>query len=76
MRGHGSVVVGETPETALVACTYIEENALFQLEAEALGAVIPLSPEELHDCSTNAFGIAPRLWDFWERRVITAGLPL
>lgn len=76
MRGHGSVVVGETPETALVACTYIEENALLQLEAEALGAVIPLSPEELRDCSNGAFGIAQRMWDYWERRVITTGLPL
>lgn len=76
MRGHGSVVVGETPETALVACTYIEENALLQLEAEALGAVIPLSPEELRDCGNGAFGIAQRLWDYWERRVITTGLPL
>lgn len=76
LRGHGSVVVGETLETALVACTYIEENALFQLEAEALGGAIALSPEELRDCSNGAFGIAPRLWDFWERRVITAGLPL
>jgi ribulose-5-phosphate 4-epimerase/fuculose-1-phosphate aldolase len=76
MRGHGSVVVGETPETALVACTYVEENARFQLEAEWLGGAIPLSRDEARDCSNGALAIAPRLWDYWERRVATTGLPL
>ena len=76
MRGHGSVVVGETIEAALVACTYMEENANLQIKAEALGGAIPLTPTEIEDCSKGAFGIGQRLWDYWERRVITAGIPL
>ncbi len=78
MRGHGSVVVGETAEKCLVACTFIEENALYQIEGEALGGALPLSPEEVADCSKGSVGggLERRLWDYWERRVVVAGLPL
>ena len=78
MRGHGSVVVGETPEKCLVACTFIEENALYQIEGEALGGAMPLSPQELADCAAGSLGggLERRLWDYWERRVVVEGLPL
>ena len=48
MRGHGSVVVGETAELCLQNCTFIEENAQYQIEAEALGGAKPF-PEEIWD---------------------------
>lgn len=76
MRGHGSVVVGETAETALVALTYMEENARFQVEAASLGGAKPMSADEIADCSKGVLGIAQRMWDFWERRVIETGRPL
>ncbi|MFM9971161.1 MAG: class II aldolase/adducin family protein [Burkholderiales bacterium] len=76
MRGHGSVVVGETAETGLVACTYMEQNAQYQVDAAALGGARPFTPEEIADCKKGALGVASKLWDFWERRVVTAGLPL
>ncbi len=78
MRGHGSVVVGETAESCLLACTFIEENARLQIEAEALGGAVPFTPEELRDCSKGSVGggLGQRLWDYWERRVVKAGLPL
>lgn len=76
MRGHGSVVVGETAETGLVACTYIEDNAQAQIDAAPLGGARPLSDKEVADLERGAFGVAQKLWDFWERKVITAGLPL
>jgi ribulose-5-phosphate 4-epimerase/fuculose-1-phosphate aldolase len=76
MRGHGSVVVGDTIETALVACTYFEENASFQVEAEAIGGAQALSSDEIRDCGKGALMIGRLLWDFWERRVVTQGLPL
>jgi ribulose-5-phosphate 4-epimerase/fuculose-1-phosphate aldolase len=78
MRGHGSVVVGETAERCLIACTFIEENARHQIEAEALGGAVPLSPEELVDCAARSVGgnLEKRLWEYWERRVVVAGLPL
>ena len=43
MRGHGSVVVGSTAEEAFFACTFLEENAQIQLQAEIMGGAIPLS---------------------------------
>jgi ribulose-5-phosphate 4-epimerase/fuculose-1-phosphate aldolase len=46
MRGHGCVVVGETAEQTLFACTFLEENAGIQLQAEILGGAIPLTPDE------------------------------
>lgn len=76
MRAHGSVVVGETAETGLVACTYIEENCRAQLDAAPLGGARPLSDKEIADLERGAFGVAEKLWGFWERRVIVAGIPL
>lgn len=76
MRGHGSVVVGETPETALVACTYMEENVRYQLEAERLGGAKALSEDEIRDCAKGALGMGQRMWDYWERRVVVEGIPL
>ena len=71
MRGHGSVVVGTSPEAALFACTFLEENAAKQIAAEALGGAIALSPEEARDCAEGTFGprLFPLLWSFWERKV-------
>ncbi len=78
MRGHGSVVVGPTPEIALAACTFIEENAQYQIEAEPLGGVKPFPNEvweQLHAERRGTFG-AQLLWDYWERKVAMDGLPL
>jgi ribulose-5-phosphate 4-epimerase/fuculose-1-phosphate aldolase len=73
MRGHGSVVVGETLETALVACTYIEENAQMQIEAAPLGGARPLNAEEIADCAKGALGVWPKLWTYWEPKALSAG---
>ena len=71
MRGHGSVVVGESPEATLFACTFLEENAQKQLQAEIMGGAIPLSPEEALDCAEVTFvpRLFPLLWAFYERKV-------
>jgi len=78
MRGHGSVVVGETAESCLVACTFIEENARYQIEGDALGGAAPMSAAEIADCSRGSVGggLDRMLWEYWERRVAVAGLPL
>lgn len=74
MRGHGSVVVGETAEEAFFACTFLEENAQIQLQAELAGGAIALTEDEARDCAAGTFN--PRLfallWDFYERRVALA----
>jgi ribulose-5-phosphate 4-epimerase/fuculose-1-phosphate aldolase len=71
MRGHGSVVVGVSAEEALFACTFLEENAQIQLQAEIAGGAIPLTEQEATDCAAGTF--SPRLfallWAFYERKV-------
>ena len=71
MRGHGSVVVGATAEEAFFACTFLEENAQIQLQAEIMGGAIPLSDEEARDCAEGTFNprLFPLLWTFYERKV-------
>ena len=71
MRGHGCVVVGETAEQTLFACTFLEENAGIQLQAEIFGGAIPLTPDEAQDCAEGTFHprLFPLLWTYYERKV-------
>ena len=79
MRGHGSVVVGETAELCLQACTFIEENAQYQIDAEALGGA-KLFPREIFEQVAaqrrSGTGGTQLLWDYWEQLVHEQGLPL
>jgi ribulose-5-phosphate 4-epimerase/fuculose-1-phosphate aldolase len=78
MRGHGSVVVGETAEAALAACTFIEENARYQVEAEPFGGIKPFPKEVWAQLAAERRGDwgARLVWQYWERRVLIDGLPL
>jgi ribulose-5-phosphate 4-epimerase/fuculose-1-phosphate aldolase len=71
MRGHGSVVVGESAEAAFFGCTFLEENASKQLEAEIMGGAIALSADEARDCSESTYN--PRLfnllWSYYAGKV-------
>jgi ribulose-5-phosphate 4-epimerase/fuculose-1-phosphate aldolase len=71
MRGHGCVVVGDTAEATFFGCTFLEENARIQLEADIVGKAIPLTPEEAADCAKGTYD--PRLfallWEYYERKV-------
>ena len=78
MRGHGNVVVGDNAEIALAACTFIEENAQFQIDAEALGGAKPFPDaiwDQLAAQRKGGWG-AKLLWDYWEQKVVVEGLPL
>ena len=72
MRGHGSVVVGESAEAAFFGCTFLEENACKQLEAEIMGGAVALSADEARDCSESTYN--PRLfnllWSYYESKVV------
>jgi ribulose-5-phosphate 4-epimerase/fuculose-1-phosphate aldolase len=78
MRGHGSVVVGETVESALGACTFLEENARYQVEAETLGGAKAFPPEMWGKLLAERKGDwGNRLvWQYWERKVQRQGIPL
>src|SRR5499426_4211635 len=71
MRGHGSVVVGESAEAAFFGCTFLEENACKQLEAEIIGGAIALSADEAQDCSASTYNsrLFNLLWSYYERKV-------
>jgi ribulose-5-phosphate 4-epimerase/fuculose-1-phosphate aldolase len=79
MRGHGSVVVGETPEICFQNCTFIEENAQYQIEAESLGGAKPF-PKEIWDGIAGqrrmGTGGTNLLWAYWEQMVEEEGIPL
>lgn len=47
LRGHGNVVVGSSVKQAVVYACYIDVNARMQMQAAALGRVIPLDEAEL-----------------------------
>jgi ribulose-5-phosphate 4-epimerase/fuculose-1-phosphate aldolase len=80
MRGHGSVVVGETPEIGLMNCYMIEQNAGYQIAATELGGAVPFDPEIV--VATARFRtalkaeIAGALWGYFEGRALQNGLPL
>jgi L-ribulose-5-phosphate 4-epimerase len=78
MRGHGSVVVGETPEVCLQVCTHIEENAQYQIDAAALGGAKPFAPEMLAQLAAQRGRTTGTqlLWSYWQSIVEEQGLPL
>ncbi len=72
MRGHGTVIVGARPRRKhSSACTFLEENAQIQLQAEIMGGAIALTDDEARDCAEGTFN--PRLfallWTFYEQKV-------
>jgi ribulose-5-phosphate 4-epimerase/fuculose-1-phosphate aldolase len=71
MRGHGSVVCGETPEAALFYSLFLEENARQQVEAAALGGAIALTEEEAVACLAGTVenaGFFERVWGYYAQK--------
>jgi len=77
MRGHGSVVVGETAEAALAACTFIEQNAQYQIDAAPLGGLKAYAPEVWDKLVAGRVGggSGRLVWDYWERKILAEGVP-
>ena len=72
----------ETPEQCLQACTFIEENAQYQIEAEVLGGAKPF-PNELWEQliaerrgGRVGGGGTMLLWNYWAQIVEEEGVPL
>jgi len=80
MRGHGSVVVGETPESALLNCITVEENARYQIAAEPFGGAVPFPPEIVEEAARerNSMSVAVSrvVWTYFERKVLMTGVPI
>ena len=71
LRGHGSVVTGNSLMQAVWRAVFAEVNARLQIEATRLGPINFLMPEEARKASDLNDGQMPRAWNLWKRQVGT-----
>jgi ribulose-5-phosphate 4-epimerase/fuculose-1-phosphate aldolase len=69
MRGHGSVVVGNSIPQAVYRLIYTEVNARLQMDAARLGTITFLSPEEAAKSAATLDAQVPRAWELWKSRI-------
>lgn len=70
MRGHGSVVVGQSLPQAVYRAVYLEVNARLQSEALKLGEVNFLTPEEARLAAAANDTQVLRPWNLWKHEVL------
>lgn len=68
MRGHGMTVVGNDIRQAVFRAVYTEANARIQMNAMALGVMVPMTPEEAAAADEANSGQVARAWSFWARK--------
>jgi HCOMODA/2-hydroxy-3-carboxy-muconic semialdehyde decarboxylase len=75
MRHHGATVVGGDLRELVSRCIFMCQNALYQLQAQSLGKVVPLTPGETRLAgSLNALpNVVGRTWEYWSHRLAEAG---
>jgi ribulose-5-phosphate 4-epimerase/fuculose-1-phosphate aldolase len=69
MRGHGSVVVGNSIQQAVFRSVYADVNARQELQAMALGPVNFLTTGEATKAAAMNDGQTMRPWNLWKARV-------
>jgi ribulose-5-phosphate 4-epimerase/fuculose-1-phosphate aldolase len=69
MRGHGSVVVGNSIPQAVYRIVYTDVNARLQMDAARLGAITFLSTEEAAKSAATLDAQVPRAWELWKSRI-------
>jgi hypothetical protein len=71
MRRHGATVAGRSLEEVVFRSIYIAANAALQIQAQTLGTVAPLNPEETQ--LSGDFNLEPgplmRAWEYWSVRL-------
>jgi ribulose-5-phosphate 4-epimerase/fuculose-1-phosphate aldolase len=75
MRHHGATVVGGDLRELVSRCIFMCQNAVYQLQAQLLGKVVPLTPGETRLAgSLNALpNVVGRTWEYWSHRLAEAG---
>ncbi len=75
LRAHGGVIVAESVECALVDCVHFEENARAQVQARAIGELLPLTEEELTllRSRSNRDQHVAKLWRYYVERGMSTG---
>jgi ribulose-5-phosphate 4-epimerase/fuculose-1-phosphate aldolase len=79
MRGHGSVVAGDSLKEVVMASVYLEVNAKLQLQAMGLGKEITfLTAGEIELCQEMLvkpkFPSLDRAWEYWRARAGFSGI--
>jgi ribulose-5-phosphate 4-epimerase/fuculose-1-phosphate aldolase len=69
MRGHGSVVVGNSIPQVVYRLIYTEIDARLQMDAARLGSITFLSPEEAAKSAATLDAQVPRAWELWKSRI-------
>ena len=80
LRAHGGVCVAESVEALLVDAVHFEENAKAQVQALAIGPLLPLTEDELRllNSRSNRAQHVDKLWRYYvglglERGVLAGG---
>ena len=76
MNRHGATVVGADLRELVSRSIFLCDNARYQLQAQLLGKVTPLTPGETKLAgSINAMpNVTGRTWEYWCMRLERAGL--
>jgi ribulose-5-phosphate 4-epimerase/fuculose-1-phosphate aldolase len=76
MNRHGATVVGSDLRELVSRSIFLCDNARYQLQAQLLGKVVPLTPGETRLAgSINAMpNVTGRTWEYWCMRLERAGL--
>ena len=76
MNRHGATVVGSDLRELVSRSIFLCDNARYQLQAQLLGKVTPLTPGETRLAgSINAMpNVTGRTWEYWSMRLERAGL--
>jgi HCOMODA/2-hydroxy-3-carboxy-muconic semialdehyde decarboxylase len=75
MRRHGATVVGTSVRDCVFRTIYSCCNAMYQLQAESLGTIGPLSSGEVKEAGAIHHQPGPlnRAWEYWVRRIEKKG---
>lgn len=65
MRGHGMTVVGKDVRQAVFRAVYTESNARIQMNAMALGPVVPMTSQEGEAADAANSSQVDRAWSLW-----------
>jgi len=76
LQGHGAVVVGATIEAAFVASILLEDNAVQQYRASALGVPRHLEGEELRRAREQIWNpkVISKMWNYYLMKAESRGL--
>jgi len=76
MNNHGATVVGKDLRELVARSIFMCQNAVYQLQAQLLGKVVPLTAGEtkLAGSISSLPNVVGRTWEYWSSRLAETGL--